>query len=210
MAEADKFGAALLAVRRAIRDQSVAPGEALLVDSLARRLRMSATPIREALAYLSGTGVAERQGRGYRVRRLEPCDVRELYQLHSAYVRMALDMLAVDGQDAGSTPIQVEPEHEQTYQVDVEAFWNRLTVATGHNRLQCALRRLADQLALVRMAEPQVFADVKAELVGLKQLRAAGSPTAFRAAVEAYHLRRTASDTALSAAIRWPRSAGKI
>ena len=210
VAEADKFGAALEAVRRAIRDQAVAPGEALLVDNMARRLRMSATPIREALAYLSGAGVADRQGRGYRVQHLDPCDVSELYQLHSAYVRMALDRIGVDDSGLAATPARSEVELEHSYRGEVEAFWSRLAVIAGHNRLQRALHRLADQLSLVRMAEPRVFVDAEAELRALAQLCGPNSPATFRAAVEAYHLRRINSATALSAAIRWPRSTGKI
>jgi DNA-binding GntR family transcriptional regulator len=210
VAEADKFEAAVAAVRQSIRDRAVAPGEALLVDSLARRLRMSATPIREALAYLSGAGMAERQGRGYRVPRLDPSDVIELYQLHGAYVRLALEQAALDPHPLDPASRGADAPSEPTYRGRVEAFWRGLVAAGRHDRLQRALHRLADQLALVRMAEPRVFADAEAELEALARRREADSQVAFRAAVEAYHRRRIESATALSAAIYWPLSGGKI
>jgi len=210
VAEADKFEAAVAAVRQAIRDQAVAPGEALRVDTLARRLRMSATPIREALAYLSGAGVAERQGRGYRVPRLDPSDVIELYQLHHAYVRMALEDAALDAEVADPASSGAEPVSEPTYRGRVEAFWRALAAAAGHDRLQRTLHGLADQLALVRQAEPRVFADVEAELGALARLGEADRPSAFDAAVEAYHRRRIEAATALSAAIYWPVRGVKI
>lgn len=66
--------------RRGLRDQvydavldlivrgSVAPGERLRIDGLAADLRVSQTPVREALANLERTGLVTREGfKGYRV-----------------------------------------------------------------------------------------------------------------------------------------------
>lgn len=89
--------------RRGLRDQvydalldlivrgSVAPGERLRIDGLAASLRVSQTPVREALANLERTGLVIREGfKGYRV--AEPLtpdqgaqlmDVREMIEVQA-------------------------------------------------------------------------------------------------------------------------------
>lgn len=89
--------------RRGLRDQvsdaildlivhgGVAAGERLRIDGLAAELRVSQTPVREALAHLERTGLVTREGfKGYRV--AEPLtpeqgaqlmDVREMIELQA-------------------------------------------------------------------------------------------------------------------------------
>lgn len=49
------------AVANAIADQRIPPGHRINVESLARRLRVSATPVREALARLEAVGLVQRE-----------------------------------------------------------------------------------------------------------------------------------------------------
>lgn len=80
-------------IRRALQDEvydavlamllggEIAPGRPVSIDSLAMRLGVSQTPVREALARLEGTSLIERSAmRGYRVvAPMEPAQVRDYF-----------------------------------------------------------------------------------------------------------------------------------
>ncbi|HEX7944210.1 MAG TPA: GntR family transcriptional regulator, partial [Phenylobacterium sp.] len=89
----DPFGAVLETLRQQIRRGDLPPGEPLIVMDLAQDLGVSATPVREALAYLAGEGLIDgRRGRvrGYATWRPSAADLTELYRLHQAQVVFAL------------------------------------------------------------------------------------------------------------------------
>ena len=60
----DPFGAVLEALRGQIRSGQLPPGEPLIVMDLARALGISATPVREGLAYLAGEGLIDLDEQG--------------------------------------------------------------------------------------------------------------------------------------------------
>lgn len=67
------------AVHHDLRAGAIAPGERVTEEGLARRLNVSRTPIREALAQLSHQGVLQsRPGGGYVVPFPTPAEVREI------------------------------------------------------------------------------------------------------------------------------------
>ncbi|MGH3448364.1 MAG: GntR family transcriptional regulator, partial [Nocardioidaceae bacterium] len=70
------------ALRRAVRERAIPPGEALNQDLLARQYGVSRIPLREALRTLVGEGlVAMKPGLGAVVSELKPAEVEELYAL---------------------------------------------------------------------------------------------------------------------------------
>jgi DNA-binding GntR family transcriptional regulator len=74
--------AAFQAIRRAIIDGRLAPGERLREVALGQRLGISATPVREALARLQAEGlIAFEPRRGAVVPTLGPADVAEVYEM---------------------------------------------------------------------------------------------------------------------------------
>ena len=83
--------AAHQAIRRKIITGEVAPGSKLVVGALAHTLRLSATPINEALAGLEREGLVTcLPHRGYFVRTVIPEDIEKTY-----LVREAFELLAV-------------------------------------------------------------------------------------------------------------------
>src|SRR5262245_44171525 len=73
---------ALEAVRRALSDGSLVPGEHLSADDLAARLQVSHIPIREALRFLEAQGLLRRDDRGrVFVPVLSREEVEEIYDL---------------------------------------------------------------------------------------------------------------------------------
>jgi DNA-binding GntR family transcriptional regulator len=70
------------ALRRAVRERLLGPGEVLNQDQLARRFGVSRVPLREALRTLAGEGlVVMKPGLGAVVAELDADEVNELYEL---------------------------------------------------------------------------------------------------------------------------------
>lgn len=87
----DPYGDALCAVRRFAETGRFTPGEAIVVTELAAEVGHSATPVREALARLSGEGLIERRrGRGYFYPALSAAEIIDLFELQMAYLHAAL------------------------------------------------------------------------------------------------------------------------
>lgn len=90
VASVTKAAAAFNALRQAIEEGRLRPGDRLRTAELSRELGMSSTPIREALRLLQAEGLVEyEEHRGLSVRRFSSEQVDEVYRL-----RMALEPLA--------------------------------------------------------------------------------------------------------------------
>ncbi|MFK4056832.1 GntR family transcriptional regulator [Brevundimonas sp. NPDC046655] len=85
----DPFGTALGSLRAAL-DQGLAPGRHLPVADIATALKLSASPVREALSRLCGEGLIEdRRGFGYFTRSAPQEDILGLLDLEEVHVRLA-------------------------------------------------------------------------------------------------------------------------
>lgn len=197
MTSRDPFGTAVAALRERVRGGALAPGEPLVVTDLARELGLSATPVREALAYLAGRGLIDgrrRRFRGYATWSFAAADIADLYRLHGALVAAALEtsppVPAAIAAAAGSG----EPAGE----VAGETGRYFAALAGGPERvLGRAVAIVADQLHAYRLAEPRVFQDLRAELAGLEGLAGPRLVQALRQ----YHRRRIAAAVDLYSAV---------
>ena len=100
MRQRDPFGEAVTAVRDRVRTGRLPPGEPLVVEDLARDLGLSATPVREALAHLSGRGVIEGRraaGRGYAAWPIAGDVLADLYRFQGLLASFALERAAEQG-----------------------------------------------------------------------------------------------------------------
>lgn len=152
------FGVALAAIRKRLRSGRLVQGEQLMARDLARELRLSPTPVREALSRLAGEGLLEdRRGAGYFAWRLDAVDLVELYDLQCGYLRMALARSREappppDGTFT-STPVSPDPVAE------IEATLAQLVLRGRSLALQRANALLADRLAPARRLEVHVLGD---------------------------------------------------
>lgn len=201
----DPFGVVLKELRSQIRRGDIAPGEPLIVMDLAGALALSATPVREALAYLAGEGLIDGRrgkGRGYATWRLGAPDLADLYRLHAVCVQFAigeaarresgLHMHEVLGRDLASADAAM-------FAVAAERLFEHLVHASGSEALRRTQRSLADRLHLPRLVEHQVLSDVGEELCGLAALEKGGGP--LIQAVRIYHRRRIADAERLALAV---------
>lgn len=189
----DPFGQATCAVRTRVRSGRYVLGERLAITELASDLDLSATPVREALAKLSGEGlIEERRGQGYFAWRLDVVDLVDLYELQSAYLDIALaragDRFVAAGEAQGA-----------------EAMFSQLVRQSDSAALVRANRLLADRLAAPRIVEDRVLGDVGPELDRLASARDAAE---LRDALAEYHERRLSSGRAIIAALRSLASEG--
>lgn len=201
---ADREGAlevALTALRDRLRHGAYAPGARIPATALAASLRISATPVREALCRLVGEGVVEeRRSQGFFVRSLTGVDVADLHRFALAL----LLVLAGRGRGPQPAPPAEGDLRDPVGQVeDLLAGW---VAATGGPALIRTHQAIATQLGPVRRVEPRVFDDLEAEAAGL--FRAAASPDVadFVQALRRFHGRRVQAADRLAAALI---SAGK-
>jgi len=204
----DSYGQALVALRASLRDGGAPPGLPLVVVDLAKALKISPTPVREALSRLTGEGlIEETRGRGFTVRRLEASDVEALYQIHALYIAAPLEMTA-ERPPASSAPrptpttSQSAPSEMVRHRSSTEELWARIIRMSNNPSLERALSILADQLSLARLVDQEVLSDAAEELQTLADLEAAGDILGLRHGAMRYHQRRKAVAAQLATAIR--------
>ena len=87
-------------VRDMIIEGRLAPGQRVHEGQLGLSLGISRTPLREALKYLASEGLVDLiPGRGARVRRLEPQDVREMLDVLAALESLASRLVSVQASE---------------------------------------------------------------------------------------------------------------
>lgn len=88
----DPFATALESLRRRLTDGVYGPGAPIVILDEAKRLGLSTTPVREALAWLSGAGLVEHSATGgYLAPRLDAGFVRDGYAFRQACLLMSLE-----------------------------------------------------------------------------------------------------------------------
>jgi DNA-binding GntR family transcriptional regulator len=85
----------------AIRKGDFAPGDRVREEDVAHQLKLSRTPVREALRRLENNGIVEHRPRiGAVIRKLSHGEVVELYEMRVVLERSAASMAAQHGSDA--------------------------------------------------------------------------------------------------------------
>lgn len=167
------------------------PGDAVVIIEEARRLNLSTTPVREALAWLCGEGLLERAPRaGYLAPRLDAALLRDRFQVRLLVLRTSLELTA----DLGAA---TTPEADVAGDRAVRDLFDRLVRATGNRALVETFGRVDAQLRLLGDAELRVFADSADEARALVRIETVGSRTQLLTAIEAYHRRRMESAAVL-------------
>ena len=156
----EPFAIALGELRRRLREGRYRPEHRLAAKDLATELRLSPTPVREALSRLAGEGLLEdRRGQGFFVRRLGRRDVVALYRMRLAQLALALQA-AEHAASAGF------PEEADAV-VWTEQLFAGWVAAAGVRTLGHAFGAVQAQLAPVRQLEGQLLSDLMQEAADL-------------------------------------------
>ena len=195
----DPFTQALSSLRERIHSGILAGGSPVIVQDEAERLRLSTTPVREALARLSGEGLVERApSGGYVAVRLDATAARDRYTMQAHYVRIALELnhralgplrLPAPGFEAGRPAAAVD----QLFAIIVRSAGNQV--------LWEAYRKVSGQLDLLRRLESHLFDDLSEEAAGLYAAWSEEPAPGFEAAATRYHDRRIGASGALAALV---------
>lgn len=170
----DPFGTALGSLRSAL-DQGLAPDRHLPVTDIATALRLSASPVREALSRLCGEGLIEdRRGMGYFTRSAPREDILGLLDLEEAHVRLA-------AQGFG------EPAPDRATDAEIEAWMTRVMDACTNQPLVESYGRVSRRLGPLKRLHGPADSDAG---------HAAGD------AVTAYYARWRLASEVLSARLR--------
>lgn len=145
----------------AVRDDIVSgrhrPGQRIAIADLAARIRVSTTPVREALARLVGRGLLEqRRSEGYYLTRLDARDIRDLYAFHEYCVVRAYPMVAANLADVSEA------------EFDAWAVFDYMTAAAGDAIVHAVRGYIDDRLKPLRHIERQILGEaVDADIVAL-------------------------------------------
>jgi DNA-binding GntR family transcriptional regulator len=164
-----------LRLRKLIRSGNLAPAERLVDAALAQSLKVSRTPVREALTRLAADGLIETRGGGFQVvtpttadmdeifemrRLLEPPAVRQAAALAAAAALAQLDEALEEARRAERA------EDVTAFMAANYAFRAAWIAQVPSSRLREAILRMDDQAGLVR-SRTLVLPAARAEALGL-------------------------------------------
>lgn len=181
----DPFIQALDSIRQRSEAGAYAPGSPVVIIEEARRLRLSTTPVREALAWLCGEGLIERApSGGYLAPRMDAAVVRDRFAFRLHCLTASLDRVGALHDHSEALPLSAAPDHRLAGHLD------RIVRGAGNPVLAEAFERVGRQLLPLVGAERRLFHDRDAEATAILQQYDAGSGPALRLALAAYHQRR--------------------
>lgn len=181
----DPFIQALDSIRQRSEAGAYAPGSPVVIIEEARRLRLSTTPVREALAWLCGEGLIERApSGGFLAPRMDAAVVRDRFAFRLHCLTASLDRVGALHDHSEALPSPGAPDHRLAGHLD------RMVRGAGNPVLAEAFERVGRQLLPLVGAERRLFHDRDAEATAILQLCDAGSGPALRLALAAYHQRR--------------------
>lgn len=133
----DPFGLVLASLRQALGD-GLAPGQHLAVVDIAAALKLSTSPVREALSRLCGEGLVEdRRGAGYFTRAYPTEDILGLLEVEEAHVGLAARLTGADPPGSDDDPA-------------VEAWMREVVGRAGSEPLSESFERVHRRLAPLR------------------------------------------------------------
>lgn len=185
----EPFRHALVELRRRLRDGELEPGARVTAKEVAQGLRLSPTPVREALSRLAGEGLLEeRRGDGFFVPELSAADIAVLYRLSEQLLLMAQGVTRAQHRE-GRLP---DPHASDDPIRAVERLFLAWCAESSSRVTIEAYRTVTIRLAPVRRREVELIDDLAQEADGLLRLAAATERRARPAAIQAFHRRRVA------------------
>lgn len=184
----EPFRRALVDLRRRLREGELAPGMRVTAKDVAEGLRLSPTPVREALSRLAGEGLLEeRRGDGFFVPELTAADVAVLYRLSEHLLLIAL---AASRAQAERRPLAAQPDVDPVRAVE-RLFFSWAAESSSRVTVE-AYRTVAIRLAPVRRREVELIDDLAQETEALHRLAPPAQRRARTGAIRAFHRRRVA------------------
>ncbi len=194
----DPFTQALSSLRDRILSGALRGGCPVIVQDEARRLQISTTPIREALARLNGEGLVERAtSGGYVTMRLDAPAVRDRYAMQGHYLHFAI-RLSQNALGGASPPALVAGRDPVAA---VSHLFSTVVCSAGNQMLWEGFTKVSRQLDALRRLEPVVFVDLETESEALHEAYARDLVSAFLNVSDRFHERRVAAAGVMAALV---------
>lgn len=189
----DSFADAVAAIWRLTETGERTAGDPLAVQDIAAAVGVSATPLREAMAWLCGQGLVERRpGRGYFMPAVSARAVADAYGLHRRYLLWSLE-------SRGALP---PDDRRVAASGDPTDLFQGLVAATRDSALVAAHRRAMLRLRQLRWAEPAPDPLEAAGLVEAQSAWARGDDQPIGVFIERYHAARIAAASDMASRLR--------
>jgi GntR family transcriptional regulator, rspAB operon transcriptional repressor len=136
------------AIRNAVADGTLAPGQRLSESRIAAQLGVSKTPVRESLLHLKHIGLVENTDRGLSVVRVSAVRIREAYELRAVLEGRAAKYAAQRAEDAVLDELVAISKQSvalsETEQFEEREVWDQrfhkfLAQASGNRELNRAI-----------------------------------------------------------------------
>jgi DNA-binding GntR family transcriptional regulator len=176
-----------------LRDGVDAAGDALPIHVIAGALRLSPTPVREALSRLAGERLVDKRGPVYTRPRLDGPTLAALYRLRMLYLSAAMAPAAVREAARRRAPPQAWPDLAgrsaggATPAALIEALYLALVLAADDPVLLQAYQQVADRLAPFQAVEALSNAEAAQEAAAMIAAFEARQTAALSAGVRRHH-----------------------
>ena len=202
--QGEPFFLALNVLRDRLGQGLLGPGARITAMDVADELRLSTTPVREALSRLAGEGlVDDRRGQGYFVRALSAADIADLYRMSLALLLIALEPRRVGRAASAEGGIERTPDPDPVARVEV-AFRDYVA-RSGSRVLIREFRSLQVQLGPARRVEGRLIADLDAEAARLLAVDPDTARAEWLAGLRQFHGRRIREAARLAALLEAPK-----
>lgn len=179
----DPFALALQSLRQRAAQGAFHPERPVVIQDEARRLSLSTTPVREALAWLCGQGLVQRAASGgYLGARLDVEGLRHRYRFRLHCLRLGLDAASALPTSRATEPAEEAPAARLMFQ--------RLIQRSGDDVLKAAFERIEMQLAMLAPSEARLLDGLESEAEDLAEHVAQGDAPSLLQSLSAYHRRR--------------------
>lgn len=143
-------------LRESILDGSLRPGDALQDSVIAEQMKVSRSPVREALRLLQSAGLTTKEAnRSYVVLAFGEADLRELAAMRLAYETLAVRLIVESEIPVGDFSTELKAMRaacESGFQTEIAAadrlFHSSIISLSGNSRLTAGFERIQDQVEL--------------------------------------------------------------
>jgi DNA-binding GntR family transcriptional regulator len=185
----EPFRQALVELRRRLRDGLLEPGARITAREVADSLKLSPTPVREALSRLAGEGLLEEhRGDGFFVPELSAADITVLYRMSEQLLLMSQGATRAQHRDARI----FEPVADEDPIRAVERLFLAWAAESNSRVTIEAYRTVSIRLAPVRRREARLIEDLDREAEALLRLADLSARRHRPAAIQTFHKRRVA------------------